>query len=319
VPRRIDYGGGVLLMKTGLFWGLLSLLLLALCLMGASATTVYFQMADPINDEHGYGSYQYPTNIAFQPYQGLFDIIEFKVQAGEPGGEPGWVYFDTRFAKVTNPWVAPEGFIHENLRIFINKQPNRGLTVLAHSGANVRFNPKYGWEIGLRIVGWGNSQLLTMIDQNTVKVRPLKVELLNDHQTIRAYVPEELIGVPLKSWRYYVLVGSYDGFGEDFFRKVAPKSSEWIIGGSSGLNIEPRVLDTLAPDKGSHSQTRQLTSFDPHTRALAELYPVAASGLNMDPISWLVIFIIIACISGVIYIVLKEPKRISWFWVHRAE
>ncbi|HBE78909.1 MAG TPA: hypothetical protein DDW65_14195, partial [Firmicutes bacterium] len=231
----------------------------------------------------------------------------------------GWVYFDTRFAKVTNPWVAPEGFIHQNLRIFINKQPNRGLTVLAYAGANVKFNPQYGWEVGLRIVGWGNSQLLTMIDQNTVKARPLRVELLADHQTIRAYVPEKLIGVPLKSWRYYVLVGSYDGFGEDFFRKVAPKSSEWVVGGSSGLAIEPRVLDILAPENGSHSQTRQLDSFDRKSGALAELYPVGAYGLNMDPITWLIIFIIIVCISGIIYLLVKRPKYISWFWVRRAE
>jgi carbohydrate-binding DOMON domain-containing protein len=281
--------------------------------MGATRSVGYFEMKDPINDEHGYGSYQYPSNIAFKPYQGLFDIIEFKVLPGEAG----LIYFDTRFAKITNPWVAPEGFIHENIRIFINKQPNQGLTVLPYPGANIKFNPKYGWEVCLRIVGWGNSQLLTLEDHNIVRTRSLKVELLSDHQTIRASVPEQYIGTPLKSWHYYVLVGSYDGFGEDFFRKIATKSGEWVIGGGNNPNIEPRVLDLLASKNGPHNQEKQLRSFDPQTGQLAELYPVGSDTMNINPVTCLYVCLILLFISGVTYLITKKPSRISWFWVSR--
>jgi carbohydrate-binding DOMON domain-containing protein len=312
-------------MKTKLFLVFLPLLLFMTCLTGAADSTnsgppVYFEMKDPAGDEHGYGSYHYPSNIAFKPYQGLFDITEFKVLPGDKGAdlkEP-MVYFDTRFAKVTNPWVAPEGFIHQNLRIFVNKQQGQGLTVLPHPGANVKLDPQYGWEIGLRIVGWGNSQLLTLEDQHTIRVRSLKVELLSDQHTIRAFVPEQYIGIPQKNWHYYVLVGSYDGFGEDFFRKVAKNSAEWIIGGSSGLNIEPRVLDLLAAPNGSHNQEKQLRSFDPRLGQFAVIYPVGRDNLKLDPVTWLYICLLILCISGITYLATKT-RRISWFWVRQDE
>jgi carbohydrate-binding DOMON domain-containing protein len=296
------------------------LLLLTPCLMGAATPadkvpSVYFEMKDPLGDEHGYGSYHYPSNIAFKPYQGLFDITGFKVFSEDEN----WVYFDTSFAKVTNPWVAPEGFIHQNLRIFVNKKQGQGLKTLPHPGANVKLDPNYGWEICLRVVGWGSSQLLTLENRNTLRVRALKVELLDDHQTIRAYVPKQYIGTPLNDWRYYVLVGSYDGFGEDFFRKVAKKTGEWIIGGSLGLDIEPRVLDLLAPPKGRHNQEKQLHSFDPQMGHFAGIYPAGSDKLKMDPVTWLYICLIILCISGVTYLITKKPRHISWFWVRKDE
>ena len=302
-------------MKRRFFWLLIlgSMLLLSVPFMvNAAASEVYFDMQDQIGDEYGYGTYQYPTNIAFKPYQGLFDIVKFQVLPGTSNE----VYFDTGFARITNPWVAPEGFIHQNLRIFINKQRGQGITSLPYPGANVRFNPDYGWEVGLQIVGWGNSRLLTLEDPHTIRVRPLKVELLPDGHTIRAFVPQQYLGVPQKSWRYYVYVGSYDGFGEDFFRKVDQKSAEWVIGGGSGQNNEPRVLDLLAPSKGRNNQEKQLQSFNAQNGQMAILYPVG-KGLNEgDPITWLFICLIIVCISGIIYIIIKKPRYISWFWVH---
>ena len=58
--------------------------------LGATAVEVYFEMKDPVGDENGYGTYRYPSNVAFQPYQGLFDITEFKVWRENPG----LIYFD---------------------------------------------------------------------------------------------------------------------------------------------------------------------------------------------------------------------------------
>ncbi len=302
-------------MKIRFLLGIKTLLLfLFLTSMARAATPqAYFEMKDALGDENGYGTYQYPTNVAFKPYQGLFDITEFKVVPGDKD----WVYFDTSFAKITNPWVAPEGFIHQNLRIFVNKQPGHGLMTLPYPGANIKFDPKYGWEIGLQIVGWGNSRLLTLEDQHTIRVRSLKVELLQDGKTIRAFVPEQYIGTPQENWHYYVFVGSYDGFGEDFFRKVDNKSGEWVIGGGEGQKVEPRILDLLAPSKGRYNQEKQLRSFNTQTGQTAVLFPAGSAISSWNPFTWLYICLIIVCISGITYLILKKPRRISWFWVHQ--
>jgi len=277
---------------------------------GAAYPVVYFEMEDPVGDDYGYGSYQYPTNIAFQPYKGLFDIIGFKVWAEKEGV----IYFDTRFATITNPWMAPEGFIHQNLRIYIDTSPKGGCVAPVKRGPNVVFNPKFGWEVCLKVVGWNNSQLITLED-GVLKIRTLQTEVLGDGQTIRVSVPIERIGVPDKRWNYYVFVGSYDGFGEDFFRKVAVKPGAWVIGGGTGDGFEPRVMDILAPKHGKYRQEAQLKSFNIATKKLAELYPVGPGNQRWSWVSGLG-FLAVAALAGAAgYGLYRKPKGLSWFWV----
>ncbi len=293
-------------------FGLLILVLFAILLlfMGAAEQGDYFLMYDSVGDDNGYGAYQYPTNIAFQPYQGLFDILQFRVAAGPERT----ILFDTTFRNMSNPWAAPEGFIHQNLRIFIDSIPGRGSTVLPEKGASIRFNPKFAWDICLRITGWGNSQIIT-IEDGVLKTKPLKAGLLKDGHTIRALVPETELGKPARNWHYYVLVGSYDGFGEDFFRKVDPKPGEWVIGGGTGRNIDPRIMDLLAPEKGPHSQEKQLYSFDPETGQLAEIYPVGRDLKESNLRVWILGTLFILLLAAMIYMLRHKIVNISWFWV----
>lgn len=291
-----------------------TLLIVCLLLMGGSPyPTVYFQMADPVADEYGYGTYQYPGNIAFKPYKGLFDLTGFKVWSEKPGE----IYFDTGFEVVTNPWAAPEGFIHQNLRIFIDSQPDQGFTNLPQPGAEVRFNPAYGWDLCLKIVGWENSQLL-VADGLKLKTWPLKTELLRDGRTIRAKVPESQIGCPQKSWNYYVMVGSYDGFGADFFRKVKAKKGEWVFGGGLDQEIEPQVMDILAPAKGPHSQTKQLSSFNRETGELAELTPVGLELGAKNHFFWIVAAGALIVLGAAVGLFRYQTNKISWFWVPKS-
>lgn len=282
---------------------------------GGAAAEVYFEMKDPLGDEYGYGSYRYPSNIAFQPYQGLFDITEFKVWSEKPGT----IYFDTSFAKITNPWMAPEGFIHQNLRILVDSIPARGRTELPAKGAYVSFNPKFGWDFCLKVVGWGNSQII-VDDNGSFKQQPLKVEKLADNRTIRANVPESLIGTPNRKWKYYVLVGSFDGFGEDFFRKVKKDHGEWVIGGGLDQTIEPQVLDILANAGGRHKQAKQLKSFDIKSGKLATLHPVGYGGLTFrDQFGKFLILVGLAGLGYGIHQLAGKRRKVFWFWVNQPK
>jgi carbohydrate-binding DOMON domain-containing protein len=294
--------------KTFLY--IFTMLLLSMLLLGANFPTVYFEMADPAGDDYGYGAYQYPTNIAFQPYQGLFDMTRFKVWAEKPGE----IYFDTRFGAITNPWAAPEGFIHQNLRVFIDTCPGGGLLNLPQPGAYLRFDPRHAWEVCLKIVGWENSQIM-LVEGKKLRMWPLKTEVLGDGHTIRAQVPQSKIGNPTKDWNYYVFVGSYDGFGEDFFRKVKRKNSDWVIGGGLDQALEPQVMDLLAPVSGAATQEKQLSSFNRETGQLAQLVPVGGNGgvgAWLWPVSWAAGALIF---GGLVVMVVVRPKKFSWFWV----
>ncbi len=303
-------------MRIKVLW-LILLFAYLLASLGSAAAEVYFEMKDPPGDEHGYGTYRYPSNIAFQPYQGLFDITEFKVWAEKPGT----IYFDTSFVNITNPWMAPEGFIHQNLRIFVDSMPNRGQTELPKKGAYVSFHPKYGWDFCLKAVGWGNSQVI-IDDRGALKQQPLKAEKLADNRTIRVSVPESLIGKPNRKWKYYVLVGSFDGFGEDFFRKIKKDHGEWIIGGGLDYTIEPRVMDLLAYVSGSHNQANQLKSFNVNTGKLATLHPVGHGFSGLNFLGWIGNFLVLIGLAGLgygIYQLTGKQKKIFWFWVKRPE
>lgn len=279
--------------------------------LGASPAKIYFTMQDPIGDEHGYGTYHYPSNVAFQPYQGLFDITEFKVWSEQPGT----VYFDTTFVKVTNPWMAPEGFIHQNLRIMVDSIPQQGQTQLPKKGAYVCFNPKFGWDFCLKVVGWGNSQIITDYS-GELKYQPIKAELLGDNKTIRASVPETLIGKPNRHWKYYVLVGSFDGFGEDFFRKVRKDHGEWHIGGGFDQIGEPQIMDILAYKSGNQNQVRQLKSFDLNNNKLAMLNPVGDRIISLNLRGWLGICLCFFLIGGLGLVSYRffRNGQIFWFW-----
>ena len=79
-----------------------------------------------------------------------------------------------------------------------------------------------------------------------------------------------VVGRPQKSWRYYVLVGAYDGFGPGFLREIRPEPGDWHFGGAT-MDEAPRVLDLLAPDRGKYAQERQL---QPGKDGIPVLYPV---------------------------------------------
>jgi carbohydrate-binding DOMON domain-containing protein len=304
----------VLLMKIQVW--LVLLFLSTTITLGATPAEVYFTMKDPLGDEHGYGTYRYPSNVAFQPYQGLFDITEFKVWSEQSET----IYFDTTFAKVTNPWMAPEGFIHQNIRIMVDNIPEQGQTELPKKGAYVSFNPKSGWDFCLKVVGWGNSQVI--FDQSgELKHQPLKAELLGDSRTIRACIPEALIGKPNRNWKYYVLVGSFDGFGEDFFRKVRKDHGEWHIGGGLDQIGEPQLMDILAYESGSQSQVKQLKSFDLLNNKFAMLNPVGHPIINFNILGRFGKFLGLLFISGLGYGFYRFfwKGQIFWFWAKQSE
>jgi len=295
------------------FWGLGLFILLVFPVKAEPKATIYFEMEDPVMDDSGYGNYQYPTHKAFEPYRGIFDITKFKVWSDQPG----MVYFETTFAKVTNPWQAPEGFIHQNLRIYLDTIPKVGLTQLPEKGANVSFDPRYGWDFGLKVVGWGNSKIFKY-EGNVIKRYPLTASLLADQRTVRVSVPVSLIGLPIKKWNYYVFVGSYDGFGEDFFRKIAREPSEWLIGGSKGSVAEPRIMDLLASEQGNYIQKNQLQTYDLSKQKFAMLYPVGATLKPSSLGRWLLNLILLIFLSGVIYggyLMIRGKGKISWFWI----
>lgn len=281
---------------------LLMLLLIVFCSSGLMAGvlgdekvawTTVLDLADPIGDDYGPGTYLYPTNSQFAPFQGLFDIERFKVLSSEEV-----VCFQITFGKITNPWKAPFGFSHQLIEIYIDHRPG-GKRHTFYPGARVVFSPRASWDTLLKVTGWG----MYLFDCNDIAVQEPEpytsgqVRVLADQKTIE-------LQLPLKEWSdlgellagsYYLLVGGQDGFGPDNFRVVQPEVNEWYFGGGDSTGYAPNVIDLVVPP-GKDQQTI-LGSYDPINRLQAVVEPVS----RPNPLRRGIIYLISILICGLIW------------------
>lgn len=271
-----------------------------------NALVVYFEAIDPEGDDYGPGSYLYPQNLAFKPYEGLFDLLKFRVSGHEHN-----LFFDLQIKRISNPWNAPEGFIHPVIHIYIDTAKG-GKTEPLYEALGVSFPPQYGWEYCLEGVGWESSRLTYLTSEGGLEATDLLAGYLPDHHLIRLAVPVEIMGRPQKSWKYYVLIGSYDGFGPGFLREIRKEPGDWVFGGGSEQGDAPRVLDLLAPDKGKYAQKRQL-SFPRKDGQPVVVYPINCQ----KGFSWG--FILLPLLILAVGYLLKKRFKIFGFWLKGKE
>lgn len=242
--------------------------------------TVVFSAVDPPGDDRGAGTVTYPTHHAFEPHEGLFDLQRFQVSV-----QQRLVHMDLTFGHVTNPFAAPEGFYHQRVDVYIVIGSGEGSVEPFHPGPKVQFHPAYPWSVYLRIAPFGGTRLHTYRDpqDSPGRRRGIDTFVLPDGKTIRVTVPVELLGLPRRDWRYYVLVGGYDHFGEDEWRDVMEGEHPWAFGGGRDGVTTPRVIDLLAPGRGWWSQRRQLGQV-PQDHIYPVVRPVPASEPMVFPI-----------------------------------
>ncbi|MGE5509074.1 MAG: glucodextranase DOMON-like domain-containing protein [Chitinophagales bacterium] len=216
-----------------------------------------FALSDPAGDDRGPGTYQYPRDAMFVP--GLFDLRRFTVTYDARS-----IHFRLTFGALTNPWGAPEGFYHQRVDLYLDTEPGAGRTAPLRPGANVRFPARHAWDYLVRCAPWKGSRVEPGAAAVAVAVE--------DGKTLHLTVPRTALPArPSRRWRYYVLVGGYDAFGPDEYRPVTSSGGRWVFGGGQDSNLDPNVLDVLAPRFGRHSQSRQLAVA---AGSPAMLYPV---------------------------------------------
>ncbi|WP_048151789.1 glucodextranase DOMON-like domain-containing protein [Palaeococcus ferrophilus] len=216
---------------------------------------------DPEGDDHGPGTYTYPTNAVFNG-EGLFDLVDFKIK------DAGDNYILEFYFKNLggNPWNGQNGFSLQIIEAYFDFKDGGSTDAIKMDenaptpGSNVAIDPDHPWDVALRIHGWGNT--LVLPDGTT---KDVKVSADLDKNVIMVEVPKDYLEV--KPGLYgAILVGSQDGFGVDTWRAVAVDAEEWKLGGAEAdavINgVAPRVLDLLVPAGFKPTQEEQLKSYD---------------------------------------------------------
>ncbi len=227
-----------------------------------SDVAVALSIEDPTGDDHGPGSYVYPTDPVFSP--GSYDLTGFEL--GVEGDEVV-VTFDVA-APIQNPWGSPSGLSVQTFDLYLDTDPGEatGSRILL-PGRNAALPEGNGWEQALTVEGWEPALYLAAADGAIEETRPsFEVTVFSEDGRVVARLPRELFpeGDPA-SWSYAVALLSQEGFpspGVRRVRDVAAEASQYRIGGGAGgveRHPDPRRgrPGRRCPGGWSHSSARQ--------------------------------------------------------------
>jgi len=108
---------------------------------------VLLEIDDPRGDDHGPGSYTYPTNPVFEP--GVYDITKALVMEDRDG----WMIFRVDFAgPISNPWGGRDGFSVQGIDIYLDTDGRLGSGSRdLFENRNARTTPENAWEFFVRV------------------------------------------------------------------------------------------------------------------------------------------------------------------------
>lgn len=284
--------------------GFMFMLMLLLSMPIFAQGNIIFEVEDPLNDDYGPGTYLYPTNEAFHG-EGFFDITYFSIE------DMGKKYrLNFTFQNLNDPWNSKYGFSLPLIQLYFGKKGS-GSVDLYQEGANIRLDPRYPWNRLLKISGWwvraytpeDNHDSLDFwdVENNPANIEDALVEVKDNQISIQ--LAKEIIG-DLENAYVYILVGSYDPFGQDHFRDLKNSLSTWYFSdsGNSNLKFAPRILDVILP---AHLDQKEVLS------NFAEDYPVILPLIITPPAKTVIYFpiLVLALLILVFFIVNKfRPK-----------
>ena len=221
-------------------------------------------LTDPAGDDHGTGTFVYPTNAVFG-VEGLFDLLAYRVYDANDRWQ-----LALDFAALPNPWGGPQGFSHPLLYLYFDVAEG-GKTASHEEGeaAHVRFDSSHPWDVFLRVAGWPayGRHLWTASGEG-----PFLVEAASDPKRGRIIITIPKALMPeIRGW-HYVLVASQDGYGANYLRAIGETAGEWTGGGSPDAFWAPALYDILVP--AGSSQQSILGGFSAAQQRYATLLPV---------------------------------------------
>ncbi|HHS98166.1 MAG TPA: glycoside hydrolase [Chloroflexi bacterium] len=239
-------------------------------------TTIVLEVADPEGDDHGPGSYTYPTDSVFRA--GVFDLTGFSVGYDEQSV----VFKFTVRGPVDNPWGSPTGLSLQAFDVYIDQDgPASGARLLL-PGRNAALTADYAWDWALWINGWTPTLYRVGPDGEPEEVRA-EIRVLPDpgQRKVTVKVPRSVLGDDPASWQFLALLLSHDGYGPYSLREIEPEPSQWQCGGRPDATNYPRIFDVAWPADGTPSQEAMLSDYPPSQEPAEELGPDDFAQLRM--------------------------------------
>jgi carbohydrate-binding DOMON domain-containing protein len=215
---------------------------------------VFLEIDDPLGDDHGPGSYVYPTDTVFAA--GSYDLTRF--QAGTDGDEI--VFTFEVVSPIGNPWGSPSGLSIQTFDVYVDVDPGgrTGERSLI-AGRNASLPAEDGWEYAVTIEGWQSAVFLAEAGGGFVETEPsIGVAVFGDQGKVVVRVPRSVFGESEPAdWGLAVAVLSQEGFpspGVRRVRDVNPAAEQWRGGGAPDDINHTRIFDVAWLEEGRQEE-----------------------------------------------------------------
>lgn len=228
-----------------------------------SDVLVLLEAEDPVGDDHGPGSYVYPTDPVFSP--GSYDLTLFQV-----GTEEDDLVFNFEISSpIGNPWGSPSGLAVQTFDVYIDTDPGAGTGArMLLPGRNAALEEGNGWEYGLTVEGWQPAVYVAGPDGSTEETEPsMSVAVIGNQGKVVVRLPRTIFGEGNpSSWGFAVALLSQEGFpsaGVRRVRDIEPVAAQWRGGGAPNDLNHTRIYDLAWPVEGE--QESLLSDYVPIT------------------------------------------------------
>lgn len=217
--------------------------------------TTALDVTDPSGDDHGPGTFAYPTAADF--HDGAYDLRRFQVIS-----DATTVYLQARLRDLTPTFGSPLGA--QLLDVYV-RQP--GASPVSDQAASERRNYTLAdsWSQRIEVQGFAAP---VWVDAAGGARTGAAVRASQATGTITVALPKATFGTPGQGWEFAVVLHGQDGFSPDQARGFAPTPQPYTFGvcgpGSSGPicaadpDTVPRAMDVLTP-----AGVSQETELDP--------------------------------------------------------
>ena len=213
-----------------------------------SDVDVFLDVEDPAGDDHGPGTYTYPTDPVF--IAGSYDLTRFT--AGTEGDD--LVLSFEVGAPILNPWGSPRSLSVQTFDVYIDTDPGAGTGArVLIPGRNGALEAGSGWEYGITVEGWDPAVYVASADGAVEETKPtFDILTFGDDAKVVVRIPVDLLGGgDPTTWGYAAVVLSQEGFpspGVRRVRNVDAFAAQWVLGGGPGDVNHTRIIDVAWPE-----------------------------------------------------------------------
>jgi len=229
--------------------------------------TTVLDVTDPTGDDNGPGTYQYPTDSAFQP--GAFDLTRFQVLS-----DGTTAYLRATIANLAPTFGQVDGA--QLLDVYVHVPgPADTSTAAAFPSRNYTIAPSGAWSQRLEVQGFAAP---VWQDASGNAVGTASVLALQSDGTITIALPEAQFGTPGTGWGFTVVLTGQDGFSSDQARAFTATPGDFTFGVcapdvsapicSVDPGTVPKAMDVITP-----AGVSQATELDP-TLGTVAIQPV---------------------------------------------